>query len=430
MPPYAQLEPLVLFLFLLLSAVHPPVHSFSCLLHGSFTRQIISICFTRFLLHLSLPIMPTSRASRSSKGSKPSLLSMPSVSNLLSTVSHNKDYHDESGRLGQPTKIHTPHAVDTSRDDESGAKPPQRTKSKLSVLTSLFTPTRSESTKLSLSTIQPPRPKTAHGALPPSHIREKPINRKPVTSTLEFSTTSSFDETSPRTPSNAQDSISTVDNSPGAAGLGVNTPATQVSDFDFGFERTESPEAADHSSYGQTGANMPAVLQKHQQGASSIDGPPDRPPPLPPKLELPSHIHQTFQMTETPASPILSRKRSSSAHPRPTTENHDGRNRLQPTRRPSSPTSAPRPRSSSAHSRASHSRAVSTPIDHRPLSKHSNDGDVRGRLRKSWLPGGRSRSASKDLKKMSSNTAWIMSQDNQIDYNTQFLTNGEKVTPA
>lgn len=369
-----------------------------------------------------LPNMPTSKSSRSSKGSRPSFLSLPSMSNFLSTVSHSKDqHHDDSGLagLGQPTKVHRLDTVDQLRHDESGSKPPQRTRSKMNVLTSLFTPTRSDLTKLSTPVTDNRRPKTAHEALHPSYIREKPIHRKPVASTVEFSTHSSFDDTTPRTPSNADDSVSTIDNSPGANVAGVNTPSTQVSDFDFGFQRTESPEA-DHPSHGQTGADMPAVLQKHQRGVS----PPDRPPPVPPKLELPPQTQHTFQMTETPASPILSRKRSSSVQPRPNVESHDGRNRLQPTRRPSSPTAAPRPRSSSAHSQASHSRTVSTPVP-----KTSNDGgDGRGRLRRSWLPGGRSRSASKDLKKMSANTAWIMSQDNHADYNTHFLMNGEKVT--
>lgn len=372
--------------------------------------------------------MPLSKSSRSSKGSRPSLLSLPSVSNLLSTVSHSKDHHhDESVGLGQPTKVHRSDAVDKSRNDESAFKHPQRTKSKLNVLTSLFTPTRSDSTKPSNPSTDKRRPKTAHEAVFPTHLRENPIHRKPVASTVEFSTHSSLDDTAPRTPPNAHDSISTIDNSPDATGLGVNTPSTQVSDFDFGFQRTESPESADRPSNGQPGADMPATIQKHQRGVAS---PPDRAPPVPPKLEVPPETQHAFQMTETPATPVLSRKRSSSAHPRPTTESHDGRNKLQPSRRPSPPAVASRPRSNSAHSHANHSRTVSTPVDHRPLSKQSNDGDGRGRLRRSWLPGGRSRSASKDLKKMSPTTAWIMSQDNNVDYNTQFLTNGEKVIPA
>lgn len=402
---------LVLVLLFLFSPIpwQPRPSDRLCLLHSLFPLPLTT----------ALPTMPLSKSSRSSKSSRPSLLSLSSMSSILSTVSPSRaSHHDEP--LGQPTKVH-------SLDDEYGAKTTQRPKSRLYALTSLLTPTRSDSAKSFISATDSCRPKTAHEALPRSQIREKPIHRKPVASTLEYSSRSSLDESTPRTSSNAHDSVSTVDTSLSTGGLGVNTPSTQVSDFDFGFERTASPEAAGHPNHSQLGADMPALIQKHQRGASS---PPDRsPPPVPPKLELPPQTHQAFQMTETPASPILARKRSSSVQPRPTTENHDGRNRLQP-RRPMSPTTAPRPRSSSAHSRANHSRTVSTPFDHSHASKNSSDGDGRGRLRRSWLPGGRSRSASKDLKKMSSTTAWIMSQENHADYNTQFLTNGDKVEEA
>lgn len=76
-------------------------------------------------------------------------------------------------------------------------------------------------------------------------------------------------------------------------------------------------------------------------------------------------------------------------------------------------------------------QAVPNPADAlsypRPMSKQSNDGgDSRGRLRRSWLPG-KSSSGSKDLKKMSASKAWILSADNQADYNTAFLANNEKV---
>lgn len=76
-------------------------------------------------------------------------------------------------------------------------------------------------------------------------------------------------------------------------------------------------------------------------------------------------------------------------------------------------------------------QAVPNPADGlsypRPMSKQSNDGgDSRGRLRRSWLPG-KSSSGSKELKKMSASKAWILSADNQADYNTVFLANNEKV---
>ncbi|KAL0939232.1 choriogenin hminor [Colletotrichum truncatum] len=55
--------------------------------------------------------------------------------------------------------------------------------------------------------------------------------------------------------------------------------------------------------------------------------------------------------------------------------------------------------------------------------------DRRGRLRRSWLPGGgRSRSNSQDVTGVSHNSqAWVLSQDTVGDYNTSFLLNAEKV---
>ncbi|KAF3768992.1 hypothetical protein M406DRAFT_287060, partial [Cryphonectria parasitica EP155] len=129
-----------------------------------------------------------------------------------------------------------------------------------------------------------------------------------------------------------------------------------------------------------------------------------------------------------------SERRSSSAHPPPSGSQQDGRAKLGK-RRPSPPAQLPRVRSSSAHppttrsSTFDSSRAVSSPVEPRPVSRNSNDGDGRGRLRRTWMPGGRSRSGSvsKDLKKMSPTKAWIMAADSHADYNTSFLLNGDKV---
>ncbi|KAF9879124.1 choriogenin Hminor [Colletotrichum karsti] len=52
----------------------------------------------------------------------------------------------------------------------------------------------------------------------------------------------------------------------------------------------------------------------------------------------------------------------------------------------------------------------------------------RGRLRRSWLPGGgRSRSNSQDVTASKNSQAWVLSQDTVGDYNTSFLLNAEKV---
>lgn len=56
----------------------------------------------------------------------------------------------------------------------------------------------------------------------------------------------------------------------------------------------------------------------------------------------------------------------------------------------------------------------------------SPGGEKRGRLRRSWLPGSRSRSSSQDLRASHGTGAWVLGQPN-TDYNTAFLANGEKV---
>ncbi|ROW11354.1 hypothetical protein VMCG_01252 [Cytospora schulzeri] len=382
--------------------------------------------------------MSSSKSSLTSSkdSSRPSLLSsMASVPNLLATASHEKDGTKTVGR----TSVARSATLDTFRDDEPGAKP-QRRKSRLNILTSFFLPTSSSGSKPTSSSSA--RPKTAHDAIPPSQFKRELVQRHQASSTVEFNNkdTSSVDN-SPSTSSNHHNSVSTVDNSPGRAGFGMHTPATQNSDLDFGFDRTESPEVTDAGAAGKAGTHKPAVLQKTQRSSSSQNAP-DRAPPIPMKVTVPQDLPEV-EITETPISPILPRPRrdtrSSSANPPLSPENRDGPAKLKSTRRPSSPpTSAPRTRSVSAQPppngklQADGSRAVSSPIDPntfpRPMSKHDSDSENRGRVRRSWLPGsGRSRSGSKDLKKMSASKAWILAPDSQADYNTYFLANREKV---
>lgn len=369
--------------------------------------------------------MPLSKSSRSSKSSRPSLLSLPSVHSLLSNSSHERDVKSPGG-----SSVARAGSVDTVGDDESGAKKLQRRKSRLNVLTSFFaTPSSRGST--STAPAASLRPKTATEAVPPTHLRTEPIPRRPVASTVELATRPASSDGSPNSSSNPHDSVSTIDNSPGAGGLGIQTPVTQVSDydFDFGVERTESPEAADTGAEAHPGADMPQVIQKQPRAVSAESA-----PPLPPKDPLPQG------QPTTPVSPVAPKSRgsarSSSAH-QASPDRRDGPAKLQSTRRPSPSNSGPRVRSSSAQPSTHREvlgdgpQATSSPADAvtypRPMSKQSNDGgDSRGRLRRSWLPG-RPSSGSKDLKKMSANKAWILSADNQADYNTAFLANNEKV---
>ncbi|KAJ4130989.1 hypothetical protein NW768_006528 [Fusarium equiseti] len=75
------------------------------------------------------------------------------------------------------------------------------------------------------------------------------------------------------------------------------------------------------------------------------------------------------------------------------------------------------------------SRIVSTPLAIRPGSSkgEASQSPTRGRLRRSWLPGGRSRSNSIDVSNANTSTAWVLSDDTQAEYNASFLKNGEKV---
>ncbi|CAN8099213.1 unnamed protein product [Discula destructiva] len=376
--------------------------------------------------------MPSSKSSRSSKSaSKTSLLSSlapRSVHNLLQTRAHDRS-HLES--LGQPEKVVDEEPV--SKDDESAVERVNRTRSRLSVLTSFFSPSPISSVKKpSLSPNDSRRPRTSNAALSPSHIRESAVLRLPAASALDLTLDSSFDD-SPNTTSHTNGSVSTVDDSSEAPGLGTATPASQYSAVDFGLLRTDSPESADPPIEGQTSVAMPP-LQKQQKGKLSTDK-------ALPRVPEPRHSHdgQTLTMSASPELPKSrsSRERPSSAQfSSPNGQDHS-RQRLPPSRRPVSPVTAPKVRSISAQplSRTpstDHVRTVSTPFETRPMSRQSNEGDARGRLRKSWLPGGgRSRSASKtrskDLKKMAGDKAWVLSPGNKADYNTAFLVNGDKV---
>ncbi|POR31776.1 Uncharacterized protein TPAR_08019 [Tolypocladium paradoxum] len=130
-------------------------------------------------------------------------------------------------------------------------------------------------------------------------------------------------------------------------------------------------------------------------------------------------------------------------------ENHESRRRsssLQqpqlsdlrpvPAARGPSPISEPRGRSISAQAPsittdvAPGSRAVSGPVNPPSLSaKDGSQSPSRGRLRRSWRPGGgRSRSNSTDVSNGSKSYAWVMSDEAaQAEYNSTFLKNGEKV---
>lgn len=100
--------------------------------------------------------------------------------------------------------------------------------------------------------------------------------------------------------------------------------------------------------------------------------------------------------------------------------------------RESSPVADPRGRSVSTQqpavrSSVSNSRITSSPLNARPTSHDGSQSPTRGRLRRSWLPGGRSRSNSMDVSNEIKSAAWVMSDGSQAEYNASLLKNAEKV---
>ncbi|KAI9171516.1 hypothetical protein HJFPF1_01001 [Paramyrothecium foliicola] len=107
-----------------------------------------------------------------------------------------------------------------------------------------------------------------------------------------------------------------------------------------------------------------------------------------------------------------------------------------PTTRHTLATSEPRGRSVSEQLPTAAQNRMSGPLGSattNTLRPEGSQSPSRGRARRSWLPGGRSRSNSADLrngkgKRGSAPAAWVMADDgSQAEYNTWFLNKGEKV---
>ncbi|KAK0632869.1 hypothetical protein B0T14DRAFT_46233 [Immersiella caudata] len=194
---------------------------------------------------------------------------------------------------------------------------------------------------------------------------------------------------------------------------------------------------------------------------SDIPPAPLQPPPPPPKLPYahnrnaslpnpPTMLRKDPKMaatSSTPRMPVLTatqpspprqashqRGRSASPSPRPATGKlQPSSNRLQPRHPSASP--VPRGRSTSAQpsivrpSADDAPRVTSNPTNTVPRSSGSSDGDSPGpkSKRRSWLPGGRSRSGSNDMDVNTRLGAWIITPGGQADYNASILTSGDKV---
>ncbi|KAI1641929.1 uncharacterized protein F4817DRAFT_354435 [Daldinia loculata] len=154
----------------------------------------------------------------------------------------------------------------------------------------------------------------------------------------------------------------------------------------------------------------------------------------------------TFHFFETKSSPRLSkdqRRRSSSVASNSHKASNSQTNLGVP--QPGSPTPESRVRSVSAQPPATRPApgsgsgsgsgnltvSAAAPAASRPGSSNggespTREAERRGRLRRSWLPGARSRSHSRSQSKtINTSTAWILGQN--TDYNTSFLADGEKV---
>ncbi len=225
--------------------------------------------------------------------------------------------------------------------------------------------------------------------------------------------------------------------------------------FDLSFDFNNESKAAAHSnikdwfSLGHSSHPGAPDMQHHHHDRTPSDSHPpgsptarlhkripampDSPPPPPPRsAQLSPPPDATFSFTETKPSPGLAqreypshRRRSSSIAPQ-TSPN------LVPEQAPQS--NDPRGRSVSAQPPVNRpdsgptgvvvSTAGSRPGSSNGSQSPNRETERRGRLRRSWLPRGRSRSHSGDVANARTG-AWILDQNQ--DYNTSFLVSGEKV---
>ncbi|KAK4240967.1 hypothetical protein C8A03DRAFT_41595 [Achaetomium macrosporum] len=174
---------------------------------------------------------------------------------------------------------------------------------------------------------------------------------------------------------------------------------------------------------------------KLQKAPPAMPLSPPPPPPMVPPMPSgpPPRIPDVTATDATPSAEGRPGDRSRSPNRPPT------RAKLQPARlqtRLPSPAPNRRGRSVSAQPPAARgvsvegSRAVSSPVSDssrlKPPSEGSPPATSERKKRKSWFPGIRSR-ANSDATKPKGSGAWILSPDNQIEYNTVPLVNGEKV---
>ncbi|KAI1845607.1 hypothetical protein JX265_005297 [Neoarthrinium moseri] len=182
-------------------------------------------------------------------------------------------------------------------------------------------------------------------------------------------------------------------------------------------------------------------LQKSSQAPPA----PTKAPPLPPRTAdgLITPTDNSFQFSESKVSPKLTKQPPPLQRPR--SSSHGGP--ASPPRQDGLASAGlapspiePRGRSSSAQppsnrlEPAAGNRIISASaaLESRPASSHASsqsptrENEKRGRLRRSWFPGSRSRSNSQDMRGVKGSGAWTLGP-NKADYNTSFLEKGERV---
>ncbi|KAH6853860.1 hypothetical protein B0I37DRAFT_302813 [Chaetomium sp. MPI-CAGE-AT-0009] len=245
------------------------------------------------------------------------------------------------------------------------------------------------------------------------------INRKPVAAN---STTSSYASPASTVPTMTTGTARTSADSKSSSHFESGTGSTAL-----------SPAEQSSSLFENTLLESTPPKKLHKTPTMPTSPPPQPPPPK--VLAKPGTVARVPAVAATQATPPSGRRADRSPSPdRPPSRARLQPHQLQP--RQLSPNPNPRGRSVSAQPpvvrdvAVDGSRAVSSPVQGQSLSKPPSEGSPPAtadkRKRKSWFPGARSR-ASSDVTKPKARGAWVMSPDNQVDYNTALLVNGEKV---
>ncbi|KAL5889346.1 hypothetical protein ACKVWM_004621 [Pyricularia oryzae] len=195
----------------------------------------------------------------------------------------------------------------------------------------------------------------------------------------------------------------------------------------------------------------PHMMRNFSHKASKSLEPPPPPPPPPKDNSLAGGMTQ--RPSDSPPSSDIIAPRQRQTEPEAKGKQQK---RLQPRPRQVSPSPEPQRgrRSVSAHpspgskivkarTEGPQSTQASTPATSRPPSANSRaqsahsgerkpvpgNSPSRGRLRKSWLPGGRGKEAYDNgpVAQGSNSAAWILSPEGRAEYGTSYLSNGEKV---